>query len=130
MKKIILIFFTVLMTANSFATGFNSNIPGDNPEKNHEIQQQIPLNYQQLKFQTVNFNHAKSKIPINNYRGSDDYMMLYVAGGIVVLTTAFVLLSNNNEYSDGLGEASTGIIIGGSVSAALITTKFFIDRAR
>ncbi len=132
MKKLILIFLTVFLSINSYSNYFNSMTPDNDPdaEKNQKVQQ-IPKNYQQLKFQALNYNDTKPAVPINNYRrGGDDYMMLYVAGGVVVLSSAFVLINGKSEYGDGLGAANTGIIIGGSVSAALITTKFFIDRAR
>jgi hypothetical protein len=72
-----------------------------------------------------------SGIPAANYRGRDDYTMLYVAGGSLVLTAGFILLNGENEYTgEFFDEANTGMLIGGGVSALVFTTKFFIDKYR
>jgi hypothetical protein len=133
MKKltilIISIFFMLPASAendkNKTATGNTDEvtISSDKP--------QLPTNYQHFKYQLLNQNMKASGIPAANYRGRDDYTMLYVAGGSLVLTAGFILLNGENEYTgEFFDEANTGMLIGGGVSALVFTTKFFIDKYR
>jgi len=132
MKKLTLLILSILFTHTVFADN-EKNVAPSQPEKANTTsfsESNLPLNYQQFKHQLLSRNAESSAIPAANYRGSDDYTMLYVAGGIAVVTTSFILLNGNNKYTGDFGTANTGMLIGGSISTATLLTKFFIDKYR
>lgn len=91
----------------------------------------LPSNYQHFKYHVLNKNAKGPAIPAANFRGGDDYTMLYVAGGTLVVTAGFIFLNGKNEYTGELwSETNTGILVGGGVSAIVFTSKYFIDKLR
>jgi len=92
---------------------------------------ELPESYQQFKHQFLQNPEVQGQpLPIANYRGQDDYTMLYVAGGLLVTTGGMAYL--NSSLNDGgfFSSSNTGLLIGGSFSAAVFITKYFIDRYR
>ena len=132
MKKLTLLILSILFTYTVFADN-GENVVTIQPEKENTAsfsKSNLPLNYQQFKHQLLSRDAEKSAIPAANYRGGDDYTVLYVAGGIAVVTTGFILLNGNNKYTGEFGSANTGMLIGGSISSAVLVTKYFIDKYR
>lgn len=132
MKKFILSFFSLFFIQFAFAANGNKTTLTDKENHSDNLIQQhtIARNYQLFKYEFLNQETMPTGIPSANYRGRTDNTMLYVAGGMAVITTALVVLSANSGDSDGLGDAGTGILIGGGLSTAIITTKFFVDKYR
>ena len=130
-KKAFILFLLFSINYTILADEGNKNDNLNTEETSAIVDNSIPQNYQQLKYALLNFNGtSQQKIPRNNYRAGDDYLMLYVAGGVLVVTAAIVLINGTDEYSNGLGQANTGIIIGGGVMSGLIVTKYFVDKNR
>jgi hypothetical protein len=130
LKKYCVLIFLSIISLTSFADNKDNNDKNIN-QKSIQTSNIAPKNYQQLKYSLLNLNQASpNRVPKRNYQSGDDYLMLYVAGGVVVATAATVLLNGTSEYEDGLGQTNTGIIIGGSMMAALIVTKYFVDKTR
>ena len=132
MKKLILLFLSIMFMHCAFADGDNNNTSNDNESTTSQTEaySKLPANYQYFKHCLLDHNTRKQGIPVSNYRGGDDYIPLFIAGGILVATAGFVLINGKDEYTGKLGEANTGIIIGGGVSAIVITSKFFIEKYR
>jgi hypothetical protein len=133
MKKLIILIISLLFVLPAIADNDQDNMSSVNTnEVTSKIgQTQLPSNYQHFKYQLLNTNVKGTGIPAANYRGRDDYTMLYVAGGALVITGGFLLLNGKNEYSgEFLDESNTGILVGGGVSALVFTAKFFIDKYR
>jgi hypothetical protein len=129
MKKLLLISFLFMLCANAFGEN-NAEAEGLSNKTTYSLENNLPNNYQQFKLSLLNLDLNTKRVPKNNYQRGDDYLMLYVAGGIVVVTAAIVLLNGSSEFEQGLGQADTGLIIGGGVMTALITTKYFVDQTR
>jgi hypothetical protein len=91
----------------------------------------LPASYQQFKHQfLLNENMPENARPFSSFKGNDDFTMLYVAGGLFVITGGLAY-ANGYNHSDGFfSPDNTGLIIGGSLSTAILLTKFFIDRYR
>ena len=133
MKKLTLLILSILFTYTVFADN-KENVVTLQPEKGSTTsfsESNLPLNYQQFKHRLLSRDAEKSAMPpAANYRGGDDYTVLYVAGGIAVVTTGFILLNGNNKYTGEFGPANRGMLIGGSISSAVLVTKYFIDKYR
>jgi len=132
MKRLLILTFGILIMHSAFADKSSDNAPilPDVEGNTSLTKTNLPENYQDFKYLLLNHNTKRSAIPAANYRGGDDYTMLYVAGGIAIATTSFILINGKNEYSGDFGTANTGMLIGGSISTATILTKFFIDKYR
>ncbi|MGM0497569.1 MAG: hypothetical protein ACQESJ_06600 [Bacteroidota bacterium] len=132
MKRLIILTFGILIMHTAFAGNENyESIANDANEKNtSSTTTQLPSNYEQFQYRFLNQNTGTNGVQSINFNGGDDYTVLYVAGGIAILTTSFIMLNGNNEYTGEFGAANTGILIGGSVSSAVLITKFFIDKYR
>jgi len=132
MKRLLILTFGILIMHSAFADKSSDNAPilHDVEGNTSLTKTNLPENYQDFKYLLLNHNTKRSAIPAANYRGGDDYTMLYVAGGIAIATTSFILINGKNEYSGDFGTANTGMLIGGSISTATLLTKFFIDKYR
>lgn len=132
MKRLIILTFSILIMHSAFADKRNNgNIQQVANAKTTSLRTtQLPSNYKQFQYQFLNHNTESHGIQSTNYRGEDDYTMLYVAGGITIATTSFILINGNNKYTGDFGAANTGMLIGGSVSTILLVTKYFIDKYR
>jgi len=133
MKKITILILSLLFVFPAIADNDKNNQASKNTNevKSSVGKTQLPSNYQHFKYQLVNKNMKGNGIPAANYRGGDDYTMLYVAGGTLVVTAGFMFLNGKNDYTgEFLDEANTGIMVGGSISALVFTAKYFIDKYR
>jgi len=132
MKKLILLFLSIMFMHCAFADEDNDNISNGSTATPSQTtaHSKLPANYQYFKHCLLEHNTRKQGIPASNYQGGDDFIPLYIAGGILAVTAGFVLINGKDEYTGKLGEANTGIIIGGGVSTVVLTSKFFIDKLR
>ena len=132
MKRFLILTFGILIMHSAFADkGINdAQILSKNKEKTSLTKTNLPSNYQDFKYLLLNHNTKRNAIPAVNYRGGDDYTMLYVAGGIAIVTTSFIMINGKNKYTGDFGTTNTGMLIGGSISTATLVTKFFIDKFR
>lgn len=92
---------------------------------------QLPASYQQFKHQFMHNHESQGQpLPVANYKGQDDYTMLYVAGGLLAVTGGMAYL--NSSLNDGgfFSTNNTGLLIGGGFSATIFITKYLIDRYR
>jgi hypothetical protein len=125
MKKwsLLLLFLISSALAVQSATPEGANQP--------ETGKELPASYQQFKHQfLLNENMSENARPFRSFRSDDDFTMLYVAGGLLVLTGGLAY-ANGYNHSDGFFTPdNTGLIVGGSVSTAILLTKFFVDRYR
>jgi len=100
---------------------------GSQPEAGEEL----PASYQQFKHQfLLNGNIPENAAPFRSYRGNDDFTMLYVAGGLLALTGGLAYANGNNHPDGFFAPDNTGLIIGGSLSSAILLTKYLVDRYR
>ena len=132
MKRILILVLCIVSVHVVFA-GNKTHMNGPGPSQSQQestYDNQIPANYQQFKHSLLYQETQLGGIPASNYRGRTDNTMLYVAGGMAVVTTALVVLSSNSDDASGLGDAGTGILIGGGLSTVIFTTKFFVDKYR
>ena len=131
MKRLIILTFSILIMHTAFADkGNNDAMPNAATTKPVSLTQ-LPSNYQQFQYHLLNHNTKGNGIQSTNFNGgSDDYTVLYVAGGIAVVTTSFILLNGKNEYTGDFGPSNRGMLIGGSISTAVLVTKYFIDKYR
>ncbi|MBS3769213.1 MAG: hypothetical protein V5A47_13680 [Bacteroidales bacterium] len=88
----------------------------------------LPENYQLFKHQLIHLNKKQNNPPIFNFRRGTDFTMLYVAGGLLLATSTFVLVNGYNNEDGYFSQTNTGVIIGGSISTAVLITKFFLDQ--
>jgi hypothetical protein len=133
MKKLIILIFCLLFVLPAAADNDDHHTADNNTSKatSSFTEAELPSNYQHFKHRVLNQNAKGPVIPAANYRGGDDYTMLYVAGGTLVVTAGFMFLNGKNDYTgDFMDEANTGILVGGSFSAIVFTTKYFIDKYR
>jgi len=92
---------------------------------------EMPANYQQFKHRFLkNHDLQGQPLPAANYRGQDDYTMLYVSGGLLAVTGGMAYLNSSMNDGGFFSSNNTGLLIGGSFSAVVFVTKYFIDRYR
>ena len=125
MKKwfILLLFLTSSVFAAQSATPEGINQAGTGKD--------LPASYQQFKHQfLLNGNPSENARPFRSFKGTDDFTMLYVAGGLFVLTGGLAYVNGYNHSDGFFAPDNTGLIIGGSLSTAILLTKYFVDRYR
>lgn len=92
---------------------------------------ELPASYQQFKHQFLHNQERQGQpLPVSNYKGQDDYTMLYVAGGLLAVTGGMAYLNSSMNDGGFFSSNNTGLLIGGSFSATIFITKYFIDRYR
>jgi len=132
MRKLILISLYILFANVSFANNpfeVSNSLWLDNNKTELNLN-----NYQQFKFQVVNFE-SKDHVNYANLqrrrkKKSDD-LMLYVAGGLAVATVTLILTNNPENFtSNSSSGVNLGIAVGGTVACGLIVTKYFVDKRR
>jgi len=134
MKKLFLVIFCIIIVKASFA--FEPISSNENKRSTLTFKENKQLlhtpNYQQFKTQVLNLEIKETQDYARlRRRGSDDYLMLYVAGGIAVASATLILTNNpDNFVSNSAGDVNLGIAIGGGIACALIVTKYFIDQNR
>lgn len=125
MKKIFVIALLILIAAPGFTEPLREGVPDKRP------QTEMPESYQQFKHQFLNTSrNFGNPIPAQNFRGGDDYTMLYVAGGLLAVTGGLAYLNSSQNGGGFFSSDNTGMLIGGGFSATVFLTKFFVDRYR
>ena len=132
MKRIILFITCVLIFKISFALEPTNSGKLLFPN-NNKTEFKLKNNYQQFKFQVVNFNSQNNidYASLRRKRKKDDNLMLYVAGGLAVATATLILTNNPENFtSNSAGSVNLGIAIGGTLASGMIVAKYFIDKGR
>jgi len=92
---------------------------------------ELPASYQQFKHQFLHNQESQGQpLPVANYKGQDDYTMLYVAGGLLAVTGGMAYLNSSLNEEGFFSTNNTGLLIGGGFSATVFITKYLIDRYR
>ena len=124
---ILLLFFL----CTNIGRGAQNNLTDENKghyASNTISAESLPENYQLFKHQLIHLNKKQNNPPIFNFRRGTDFTMLYVAGGLLLATSTFVLVNGYNNEDGYFSQTNTGVIIGGSISTAVLITKFFLDQ--
>lgn len=91
----------------------------------------LPASYQQLKHHLLSKKIAsREAIPFRRYSSSNDLTMLYVAGGILAVAGGLAYINTNGNNEEFFSPRNSGLLIGGSISAGVLLTKFIIDKYR
>jgi hypothetical protein len=134
MKKIILLILCIYFFNQSYSIS-----PGESnntllSDINNKTEVNINNNYQQFKYQVVNFE--TSNIVDYSYlkkkkKKKKDNLMLYVAGGIAVATATLILTNDPENFtSNSASGVNLGIALGGTMACGLFLTKHFYDKGR
>ena len=133
MRAILLIIFCVLLVNLSYS--FNP-IESDNSillKTYNNSETSLNKNYQQFKYQVVNFetNNSPNYANLKKRRKKNDKLMLYVAGGLAVATATLILTNDpENVTSNSTTGVNLGIAIGGTAACGMIVAKYFLDKRR
>lgn len=132
MRKIVFVIFCLLIFKFSFAIEPNSSSTLlFNTNNTSEIK--LNNNYQQFKYQVINFN-SQTDIDyayLKRRRKKNDNLMLYVAGGLAVATATLILVNDPNNFtSNSASSVNLGIAVGGTLACGMIVAKYFIDKGR
>jgi len=135
MKRVVIIIFCILFfkLAYSISPGKSNNALLLNSNHKTEISFKSNQNYQQFKFQVVNFeaNNVVDYANLKKRRKKNDNLMLYVAGGLAVATAALILANDPENFTtNSSAGVNVGIAAAGTVACGMIVAKFFIDKRR
>ncbi|MCK5168508.1 MAG: hypothetical protein KAQ75_01410 [Bacteroidales bacterium] len=133
MRKIILFIFCILFfkISYSLSPGESNNALLLNTYNNSEVT--LNKNYQQFKFQVVNFetNNLADYANLKKRKKKSDDLMLYVAGGIAVATVTLILVNDPDNFtSNSSSSVNLGIAVAGTLACGLIVAKYFVDKRR
>ncbi len=126
MKHCLILLFLICSTAPVWA----GSTLGNNDSK--QVPHHLPENYQQFKhhFLHQSTEDMQKPLSVGQFRGQDDYTMLYVSGGIVAITGGLAYLNSLRNNGGVFATGNAGILIGGGISATVFLAKYFVDRYR
>ena len=133
MRKIILVVLCLLVFKISNSNNLNESNNSLLVNNNTNTELNLTNNYQQFKFQVVNFgteNHIDyGSLKKRRRRRSGDTFILYVAGGTAVATATLILVNDPDNFTNNNSSSVTmGIALGGTVASGLFVTKYFVDK--
>lgn len=130
MRKILFVLFCLLVFKLSFAIEPNKS---GTLLIHNTTEIQLNNNYQQFKYQVLNFESTTDLDYANLKRRKkkNDNLMLYVAGGLAVATATLILVNDPNNFtSNSASSVNLGIAVGGTLACGMIVAKYFIDKGR
>lgn len=132
MKRVVLFIFCVLFFKVSFSINPGNELNNLNFSNEYKLNLSLNNNYQQFKFQVINFEPSTTINYANlKKRKKSDHLMLYVAGGLAVATVTLILTNNPENFTtNSASGVNLGIAAGGTIACGLIVAKYFIDKGR
>lgn len=135
MKKIILLILCIYFFNQSYSI---SPVESNNAlllNINNETKVNINNNYQQFKYQVVNFETTNlidySYLKKKRRKKKNENLMLYVAGGLAVATATLILTNDPENFtSNSASSVNLGIAVGGTLASGMIVVKHFYDKGR
>lgn len=134
MKKIILLILCIYFFNQSYSI---SPVESNNAlllNINNETKVNINNNYQQFKYQVVNFettNLIDYSYLKKKRKKKNENLMLYVAGGLAVATATLILTNDPDNFtSNSASSVNLGIAVGGTLASGMIVVKHFYDKGR
>lgn len=135
MKKIILLILCIYFFNQSYSI---SPVESNNAlllNINNETKVNINNNYQQFKYQVVNFETTNlidySYLKKKRRKKKNENLMLYVAGGLAVATATLILTNDPDNFtSNSASSVNLGIAVGGTLASGMIVVKHFYDKGR